>query len=99
LDVILKMRTPYRPSLEEKIRIIETVERSYLTISTDEILNLLNPVFTYYVAHTFILAINLILYRGIKYSQKPLLLSDLSYAPIKYAKISRASVNIFKLVN
>jgi hypothetical protein len=85
------MQTPHRPSIAEKIRIIETVEKKFLTLSTDQIIDLINPVFTYYVAHTFILALNLILYRGIKYSQKPLLLKDLSYAPIKYAKINRAS--------
>lgn len=80
-----------KPTFDEKKEVIQEFENTYFINSIGESMELMNPLFTGYWSMGLNLAIDLLLFRGIKYSEKPNFVSETSYPPPEYAKMNRAS--------
>lgn len=75
----------------EKIQ-IQIAEIDLRTISIEMIMDIIRPVLNGIPLACQYTAVNLGLYRAIAWSDKPALFDDITYPPIKFAKINRASL-------
>lgn len=78
--------------IEKKLQLIHQLEKMDLSDCTHEfLLDFLNPIFKGYTVNALSFETNLVLYRGIKYNDRPKVYKELIYPPKHRAKTNRAS--------
>ena len=85
----MRLQLLSKAEIEQAILRIEEIDLTQASI--EEIKEILKSLFTGYILNTPILPFGLDLYRGIIYNDKPDNVSFLSYPPIEFAKVNRAS--------